>query len=226
MCIRDRYIDSWLDAVKDLTPKTIFIDLTLDETKKVCAAIQHYQRHQSLTDFADADFISELEAKISEQIQVSGWDAAFVKTSFRSPKDASISGDAFHTLLKEHILRVAKTDDVPLSDLSDNVLLYAYLNATRFAMRVSNGTEGMALLLQSERVRSDLEFAVQHNDPNVKIVIREWIEMPLSSEYRCFVYKKQLTAISQYFNPINFSDSNVPETIDTCLLYTSDAADE
>lgn len=36
------------------------------------------------------------------------------------------------------------------------------------------------------------------NDPNTCVVLRKWVDIPKSMEFRCFIRKNKLRAISQY----------------------------
>lgn len=79
-------------------------------------------------------------------------------------------------------------------------------------LKVANAKQALQLLCQSERVHSDLNayMAMRGKFDGMSIILREWMEqipfdmynnhLSCSSyrEFRCFVHKKQLTAISQY----------------------------
>jgi hypothetical protein len=55
------------------------------------------------------------------------------------------------------------------------------------------------MLLNSERAFLDLLLASEFpNVWNMQLVFREWIEIDYAMEFRCFVFHKQLNAISQY----------------------------
>lgn len=57
----------------------------------------------------------------------------------------------------------------------------------------------MDLFLKSARVRQDLERSLKSESFDLQIVCREFVELPLHSEFRGFVFEKRLVAVSQYF---------------------------
>ena len=88
-----------------------------------------------------------------------------------------------------------------------------------------NGNDAIDLLLQSERVFIDLyhllifknsNFEKEENEENLKehlsfIIVREWKIIQEHEEYRCFFFKKKLTAISQYNHYVYYSYLNTKE---------------
>lgn len=85
----------------------------------------------------------------------------------------------------------------------------ALVKASLTGMHIHNGQEGILLLTTSDRVLLDLTENLEAIQKEKKkenpsadaitynIVLREWLGIPLESEYRAFVHNKQLTAISQ-----------------------------
>ena len=63
---------------------------------------------------------------------------------------------------------------------------------------VKTGKEAMRLLLDcSERIMEDLLLAIKENyEPY--IWLRQWIDIPVWSEFRCFMRDRKLVGISQY----------------------------
>ena len=63
---------------------------------------------------------------------------------------------------------------------------------------ISSGSEALSLLLSSERVYNDMIDWLKYGEPE-QIVLRQWEpELQLEYEFRAFIYKGKLTAISQY----------------------------
>ena len=64
--------------------------------------------------------------------------------------------------------------------------------------KVQNGREAIELLTGiSERMSDDLLLAIKEKYPP-HIFVREWIDIPEWSEFRCFMDKRRLVGISQY----------------------------
>ena len=88
------------------------------------------------------------------------------------------------------------------------------------SLEVSSATEGMELLLQSERVYVDITRAVgvwayeavhppTERDGTcpvtLQVVVRDWdSKLTIRGEYRAFVVGRRLTALSQYFECLCF----------------------
>lgn len=79
--------------------------------------------------------------------------------------------------------------------LERNRRLIALDEATIRLLSVHDGFHAIQLLLASERIQDDLV-----SSSSLKLIIRQFImnRQNLKSEFRAFIYKHQLTAISQY----------------------------
>lgn len=70
-------------------------------------------------------------------------------------------------------------------------------------MQVRTAQDIIRLVGRSTRCYSDFGMYLSFRVPgapgeSMSIILREWIDVPLSSEFRCFVHRGHLTAISQY----------------------------
>jgi D123 len=82
-------------------------------------------------------------------------------------------------------------------------LNYAHI----YAMRSRTGTEALDLLCRSERIHADLDLALERPSQwTQKIVIREWMCIPLQFEFRGFVRNRSLNALSQYYHTCFYED--------------------
>jgi len=76
-------------------------------------------------------------------------------------------------------------------------------------MRVYSADEAFELLMYSSRAVSDIKRAIDYNHKsswNLKLIVRDFIEMPIEFELRGFVYKGSLNALSQYYIDCYFED--------------------
>jgi len=78
--------------------------------------------------------------------------------------------------------------------------------ASHKEMQVKNGEEVVSVFLKSERLRQSLQQFQKFNDPEKKLylILVEWQQFERKGEFRCFVYKEKITAISQYHCYSNF----------------------
>ena len=58
--------------------------------------------------------------------------------------------------------------------------------------KFNNAKDIVDRLFESERTRKEIECG------NTKLIMRQWVDLPEEYEFRCFVYKGKLRAISQY----------------------------
>jgi len=124
----------------------------------------------------------------------------FVKLSTRSPKDAADK-------LKEKTLS-ALHEELKHVDLQDsNAVLIGVRRAFFKVARVQSGKEAMDLMMVSARTISDLKRAIEIMPPeqwNLQLVVREFVDIHPSMEFRGFVYHKKLNGLSQYFTDCYF----------------------
>jgi len=76
------------------------------------------------------------------------------------------------------------------------------------------------LLVESSRIREDLMKAVSSLKPiSLSIVIREFLVMDPALEFRGFVYKNQLTALTQYCYHQYFEKLQDPKFVYVVYVY-------
>ena len=79
----------------------------------------------------------------------------------------------------------------------------------------------LKLLVSSDRVGEDLEYALEPGDANINerisVMVRDWVDIPLWAEFRGFVWNGKLTSIGQYSHPVLF-----PELLEKALLIQKD----
>lgn len=75
------------------------------------------------------------------------------------------------------------------------------------SMKITTTDDPLKLLLDcSERISDDLTLAISNNyEPH--IFVRQWIDIPKWTEFRCFMHNRRLTGISQYY----YRDGAFPE---------------
>jgi hypothetical protein len=98
-----------------------------------------------------------------------------------------------------------------LKNITPNQVNIAFLKAMNKAMKVHTGKEALSLLNASPRIYEDLSKNLRFGKMayKSKIIIREWIDEVVEypqGEYRCFVHKKSLNAVSQYFSDSVFHE--------------------
>lgn len=187
-------IENWYEFLKDHTMETRFLPISMELAR---AIINEYEGKGNSTP-EDKSLLNELESELDSTLESFKSSGAFVRLSTRSPKDSrrarEKSQEIFDTEFKKG------TGD-------ENSRLIALVRASIQGLKVASGKEAMELLLDSERVHDDLLTALDHpQEFSQKIIVREWIHIPIDMEFRAFVHKKHLNALSQYYSYCFFPD--------------------
>jgi len=138
--------------------------------------------------------VSPIIIKIKERIDnaLSEYGGkAFVKFSTRSPKDAIAD-------IKNPKMKLEFTNQLEKSK-SPNEDMVAFSTALRNCSFVESSEEAFDLFKNSDRIRCDLMKLTDYPQAfNIKIIVREFTPMDPSMEFRVFIFKRKITAISQY----------------------------
>eukprot|EP01124_Arcella_intermedia_P011292 TRINITY_DN17705_c0_g1_i2.p1 TRINITY_DN17705_c0_g1~~TRINITY_DN17705_c0_g1_i2.p1 ORF type:complete len:226 (+),score=50.84 TRINITY_DN17705_c0_g1_i2:462-1139(+) len=94
-------------------------------------------------------------------------------------------------------------ESAPGKEADLNHLVWSFIRSTTRIMKITSGSEAVDLLSRSSRIQEDIRRMLLFGDVfPVQVIMREWLpECPERPEYefRGFVYKKQLNALSMYF---------------------------
>jgi len=160
------------------------------------------------------DIAVDAEAKLSPVAK------AFVKLSTRSPKD---SKKAFARAVESYRRRVEELTAAG-AEAGPNTRWRVLCEETTASGAVASGSAALELLLDSERVYEDLEYALrgppdvsehEEREPrklkwNMSLVARAWDpRLKPESEFRGICWGGKLTCLCQYFHPLYF-----PELVD------------
>eukprot|EP01155_Anaeramoeba_flamelloides_P030618 Anaeramoba_flamelloidesa87125_41.p1 GENE.a87125_41~~a87125_41.p1 ORF type:complete len:286 (-),score=87.49 a87125_41:123-980(-) len=127
----------------------------------------------------------------------------FIRMSSRSPKDAALTSpkfkeeytNAFQTILEND---EKKNDQFSEKNTTINRKIHSLYIASVRALSCKTGMEAIKLLIESKRIQGDLlQYAVEGLF-ELQFWLREFHFFPVELEMRAFVYKKKLTALTQY----------------------------
>ena len=130
--------------------------------------------------------------------------------SSRSAKDSTVAGALTQRLFEQFYAEC--------KDKNANSKLICVNKAHIQALKTTDAASCFKQLLASERILDDLDLALEHPESwSQKLVVREWVGVPLSHEFRylnqmleclClsvvirgFVFGGSLCALSQYYIP-------------------------
>ena len=87
---------------------------------------------------------------------------------------------------------------------TESTILHALYRTVVAASRCASSEMAMQLLVESHRIHGDLEHYVAQslldpsNVPTFCVVVRPFVHFDVENEFRAFVFKRRLTAITQY----------------------------
>jgi hypothetical protein len=195
-------IDVWYPKLEKFTFPTIFLPLTLKDSKAIVDYYNFIWRNigNELT-FETANSLLDLERYIDDNIKIlfknSNGNTAFCRLCGRSPKDGE-PWDRKKVLEDYHKAydSVIQSKGISIDESTANDKMIAISQVTWLS--VQNGREALQLLLTSERVYSDMIDRLKFGEPD-QIAVRIWEpRISMQFEFRLFVSKGKLTAISQY----------------------------
>eukprot|EP01111_Echinosteliopsis_oligospora_P012071 TRINITY_DN4101_c0_g3_i1.p1 TRINITY_DN4101_c0_g3~~TRINITY_DN4101_c0_g3_i1.p1 ORF type:complete len:380 (-),score=102.02 TRINITY_DN4101_c0_g3_i1:62-1201(-) len=197
-------IETWYKDMKQHTFQTEHIELSYVEAEAIIS--RHHRRPMS---GLHSSSLLILEHRLEEVIKNKFKGGCFVKLDTRSPKDVPVyafENVGVKKLIEEEILQMTKEEQK-----DEDSITTAFVIATNKYMKITKGSEAVKIMCESTRVAQDLSKATEFGQNLFKasIVVREWLDsVPLlpSSEFRGFVYKNQLNALTQYFSFIRFPE--------------------
>lgn len=199
-------IEVWYDQLKEHTFQTSFLPLSLDEVKAIVEA--HNTKNLN---FSQNDVLQNLSNKIQAEIEKRGNRGVFIKLNTRSPKDVCIDSiddpenvDKLLEWVEDDLLNSNKTRKELEHNFTGDEIIRSFTKACTKSMKISNSTEALSTLIKSSRIFQDLSRVERFGEnAKAKIVFREWNENVVDRphmEFRGFVYKNNLNALSQYDN--------------------------
>jgi len=181
-------ISNWYQQLRDVTIPCVFIPLSMEETEAIL----------------DGKGPSDLLEKIDKSIKSFG-GSAFIRLNTRSLKSA-IERDIER--LKPIFIEEIKTINVE----DFNQVSIAIKKSVHKALRFSDALNTISYFKKCEKCVLDMDLALEFADEidfNMAIVVRQFIDIPPSREFRVFIYGGNVTAISQYHKDCYF-----PELLD------------
>jgi len=205
-------IENWYNDVKDYTFPSLFLPLSISEANAFCEIFAKNESTNLNSDNKNNKIFNEIAEKIDKGIKSFENKAAFVKLSCRSPKDATVTSPEMQKIYKNLINQI---DREVTGDNLLNLKVVALFQSHLEALQMVSGKQALELLLRSQRIYEDLKLGIKKYEQDIKnkettfdiqIIVRQWVTVPISGEFRGFVYAKELTALSQYFDSCYFPE--------------------
>ncbi|EFC36856.1 predicted protein [Naegleria gruberi] len=213
-------MDVWYDAIVDLTFRTRMISLSEEQIMAIILDNEYFngECNQEVLETSGIDIVSSLNSdtrrtvletleidvnREMKELSCCNDEGCFIKLSCRSPKDAFAVCAKMKELFNDKIEKIVMEKKGVLA--TPNERLIAVNESFIQSMKVKDFAEEYTYFTKSARVLEDLLLFLkydkkQREENPIKIIIREWVDIPSKYEFRSFVKNKQLTAISQYFD--------------------------
>ncbi len=189
---RECDLDRWYEALKDVTMRTEFIPLSMDEGKILLDEWQLMARSYSEKQVDKVLSQQPLLVLVNklDKILKTYPEGAFARLGSRSPKDSKLIEERGGKFLEQE-------QGLRAPPLDFNEELTRKLRDQIAGLRVRTSRELFALFFTSERIRDDLEETIEHGDRQT-IVLRAFEGIDPTTELRIFVNDRQIVAASQY----------------------------
>ena len=202
--MRETNFENYYDLIEEFTFKSVILNLTKEEIKALYE--ENLKFNENPGDISTTH-ISSIEVKINEGIKLiqdktkNQSSQCFLRLSTRSPKDAIFHMTGFPDLYASKLKHLVESTTLPIDDKVPRLYykLIAFYQASTEILAISNGKQGVDMLIMSNRIQGDLKMCLEKSEP-LNLIIREFVQFPVEHELRGFVWKKHLTALSQYNN--------------------------
>jgi hypothetical protein len=197
-------IEAWYEALKDVTFRTEFVELSIEEARALVETYWTWKR-SGADDGPLPPLLEALEKRVAAAMEaLESPCGVFVKLSSRSPKDSRLCQGRALGLVQER-LRARRAAGLTVDE---NDVTIAIMAASMEALRLESARAVLVCLLTSDRVCEDdlplaLSFPARWSQ---HLCLREWVTIAPSAELRAFVVGGRLTALTQYYVPVHFAE--------------------
>eukprot|EP00761_Pharyngomonas_kirbyi_P005720 gb/GECH01005725.1/.p1 GENE.gb/GECH01005725.1/~~gb/GECH01005725.1/.p1 ORF type:complete len:368 (+),score=101.81 gb/GECH01005725.1/:1-1104(+) len=200
-------MENWLETFYDITFPTEMVILSRDEIQTIKHAYEELYKSQVKTTSSETnqklDIIAGRLQCVIDKFNSNCEDqerGVFLKLSCRSPKDGIYNDPEFAPVYHQVLKRLEKDGFGSSSSLNTKAM--AVMRAFIEMMKTSDARKSLYnRFIRSSRVYVDMMWALESN-VDISISVRKWKNLPYDTEFRCFVFRDQITAISQYFAEI------------------------
>lgn len=216
--MEETYMEQYLHLIQDFSFASTMLSLSRDAARALTdaraawlAAGGHKGDTGSETLVKSEPVLMDLVKEIDRVKAQEGWEFIFVRLSSLSPKDGALNNPRFHSMYQEELSRLkGKEDDNPNSNNSEddnpnsinselNRRLHALYRASTWCLAMENGLRCCQILVEADRTYDDLAaHAAGKIEVDFNLVVREFRHFPVELEFRGFIHKRKLTALTQY----------------------------
>ena len=198
--VQDANIETWEKNLGPLTFRTKYMTMSVEDARAFLEITENRGKSEYRASAELQGRLDEMEARLQALIDEDGWGSrgVFVKTSSRSAKDAAVARKKLLEIYKAHTKQLASGQ----GPYTVNQKIIGLLHAGTQMLKCFSARDAFEMLTQSERIEQDMRLALLVFDRNghwdQNLVVREWHDIDVSQEWRCFIKDRKVAAISQY----------------------------
>lgn len=195
--------ENWYEKLKDVTFRSEYLSLNLMHAElfvKIYPRIRTFKDEENwkkIFNKEELKLVNDLETRLDKLIEnfiQKPTDYVFVKTSSRSAKDSPLTRDKFRDIYKVYLNELNENEKS-----SENHQIICLLKASFDSLKIQKASQVLEMFFRSERIYQDMLLAIEKKDRfNESFIIREYVKIDVDMEFRGFVFKRRLTALSQY----------------------------
>ena len=196
-------LEEYYSEIEEFSFHSKFFPLCQSTASALSEAHKQWLSGVSPSQLAQSELLVDLAHQIEESASCLRTPAFFIRLSTRSPKDAVLHVPAFRSIFDDALKVLENAGDSRSS--SQNNKLVALYQALTQSMRCTSGEAAVLLLITSARIQEDLEHYTGEGK-TFQVIIREWFDFDVQHEFRAFIWKQKVTAITQYNEMCYFPD--------------------
>jgi len=215
--MEDAKFEKYWDVIQEYSFPALFVPLTPQAAQSLVDAHKQFIDSQETgCPFSLADHVGLLDlcrhingesrdrGWITDDEELEGERGIFVRLSTRSPKDSVMFRSSLAEALRLEFGVLREIERANVTTTTESTILHALYRTVVAASRCVSSEMAMQLLVESHRIHGDLEHYVAQslldpsNVPTFCVVVRPFVHFDVENEFRAFVFKRRLTAITQY----------------------------
>jgi hypothetical protein len=195
--------EAWYEILKPYTMPSLILRLSSSETLTLLRCQGAFQSGSEVAP-SDLQSVVSLRARLDDAICTLKGGRAFIRTSTQSARDCVIDSSRWLSEKFKNECTELALQAVERGTLDENALMIAYATAVGQAMCVRRGQDALELLVQSTQIHADLDEFLDASKVQA-IIVRRWEPtIKPESEFRVFVHRGRVSAISQYHDALYF----------------------
>ncbi|RMZ92869.1 cell division cycle 123-like protein [Brachionus plicatilis] len=201
--VLDCNFENWYQKLKDVTFRSELFPIEIEHAKLFLKCYPNIKINSEKDDWKsvftseELEILKDLETRLDFVISAfvkKSSDYVFVKTSSRSAKDSPLADKKLKDIYTNYLNELNEEEKV-----TENQKVICLLRAAFECLKVHKACQVLEMFFKSERIYQDMLLAIEKIDRfRENFIVREFVPIDVDMEFRGFVFKQRLTALSQY----------------------------